>query len=445
MRPLISWSELASASVGLWGLGVEGTASLRRLQSIGTVPVLVDDEPAAADHEGLEVLATERGGLTALLGCDVVVKSPGISRYRPEVERLEKAGVPVRGGLGLWLEDATLERVACITGTKGKSTTTALAVHLLTRLGYRASAGGNIGQPPWDPSGDPEPDYWVIETSSFQVPDLTNAPPVVAVTSLSPDHLDWHGSVERYYADKLSLCTKPGVHLALVEGSDALLRDHADSLGAHMQWVDEADPDFGGTWSAALGLPGRHNVRNASMARAVLMGLGIGAAGDDTLMAEAAESFTGLPSRCRSLGFVGGVEFVDDSLSTNVLPAQAALEAYGDRRVALLVGGHDRGLDYGPLGEAVSSRALPTLVVTMPDNGPRIGAAVRDVASHDVEVVDEADLGRAVATAFSWAQPDGVVLLSPAAPSFGRFADYRDRASAFADAVARCGQLSERV
>jgi UDP-N-acetylmuramoylalanine--D-glutamate ligase len=175
------------------------------------------------------------------------------------------------------------------------------------------------------------------------------------------------------------------------------------------------------------------------------MGLGIGAAGDDTLMAEAAESFTGLPSRCRSLGFVGGVEFVDDSLSTNVLPAQAALEAYGDRRVALLVGGHDRGLDYGPLGEAVSSRALPTLVVTMPDNGPRIGAAVRDVASHDVEVVDEADLGRAVATAFSWAQPDGVVLLSPAAPSFGRFADYRDRASAFADAVARCGQLSERV
>ena len=95
-------------------------------------------------------------------------------------------------------------------------------------------AGGNIGQPPWDPSV-PEPDYWIVETSSFQVPDLKSAPRVVAVTSLSPDHLDWHGTVERYYADKLSLCTKPGVELALVEGTDPLLQQHRDSLGSHLR------------------------------------------------------------------------------------------------------------------------------------------------------------------------------------------------------------------
>ena len=231
MRPPISWSQLTSAAVGLWGIGVEGTASLHRLQSMGKVPRLVDDAPTASSIDGLDVRRTDHGGLDALLGCDVVIKSPGISRYRPEVEQLEQAGVPVRGGLGLWLEDTDRSRVACITGTKGKSTTTALAGHLLNRLGYRTGVGGNIGHPPWDPSSAPEPDYWVIETSSYQVPDLTRAPPVVAVTSLSPDHLDWHGNLERYVADKLSLCTKPGVGVVNANGTDATLRHHAGALG----------------------------------------------------------------------------------------------------------------------------------------------------------------------------------------------------------------------
>ncbi len=167
-------------------------------------------------------------------------------------------------------------------------------------------------------------------------------------------------------------------------------------------------------------------------------------ASDEAQMATAAEGFHGLPSRCHSIGSVGSVEFVDDSLSTNVLPAQAALQAYGDRPVALLVGGHDRGLDYAPLGEAVARRTLSTLVVTMPSNGPRIGDAIRDVVGDSVEVIDAADLSEAVAHAFKWARDSGggVVLLSPAAPSFGRYADYRERARAFAMVAAKLGPLT---
>ena len=258
MRQPISWSALADATVGVWGLGVEGQASIRRLRSMGRDPVLVDDMPSAPTLGGLEVLATGAGGLAALQRCDVVVKSPGISRYRSEVDGLEQAGVAVCGGLGLFMAEADPTRVACITGTKGKSTTTALAVHLLGGLGLRARAGGNIGRPPWDPSDDPPPDFWIIETSSFQVPDLHNGPRVVAVTSLSPDHLDWHGTVERYYADKLSLCTKPGVAVALVAGADEELRAHADMLGPHVRWVGDdevaAGPRVVGTRS---GCPGR--------------------------------------------------------------------------------------------------------------------------------------------------------------------------------------------
>jgi UDP-N-acetylmuramoyl-L-alanine---L-glutamate ligase len=440
MRPLISWSDLADASVGLWGLGVEGTASLRKLQAMGIVPVLVDDAPTVASYDGIEVLSTSAGGLEALRACDVVVKSPGISRYRPEVALLEDSGVPVRGGLGLWLADVPLERVVCITGTKGKSTTTALTVYLLAQFGRSARAGGNIGSPPWEPSSEAEPDIWVIETSSFQVPDLSVGPPTVAVTSLFPDHLDWHGTVERYYADKLSLCTKPGVRRVIAPADDAVLRAHLAEVDQRTEWV-ETDA-AGAAWTNTLGLPGHHNVSNAGVARALLVALGVDEAADDARMAEAAEGFTGLPSRCRSIGKVGGVEFIDDSLSTNVLPARAALEAFGDRPVALLVGGHDRGLDYAPLALAIAGREERTLVVTMPDNGPRIGDAVRAVAGTAAEVVDASSLNDAVAAAYEWAVPDGVVLLSPAAPSFGRFTDYRERARAFSAAATRCGTLA---
>jgi UDP-N-acetylmuramoylalanine--D-glutamate ligase len=458
MRQPISWSALADASgrVGVWGLGVEGGASLRRLRAMGHVPVLVDDKPGAPTLDGIEVLATDRGGLDALMACEVVVKSPGISRYRPEVAELEAGGIAVCGGLGLFMAEADPERVVCVTGTKGKSTTTVLAVHLLRALGVRAEAGGNIGRPPWDLSDEPDPDYWVIETSSFQVPDLPVASRVVAVTSLAPDHLDWHGTVERYYADKLSLCTKPGVELVLANGTDERLRAEASLMGPHVRWVTEADADRDAAWSGELGLRGRHNARNATLARQILRALEIPGADDDGRLREAAVGFSGLPSRCRSVGAIGPVEFIDDSLSTNVLPTEAALDAFDHVPVALLVGGHDRGVDYAPLGRAVARRARPTLVVTMPDNGPRIGEAVRAAAT-TADVIDAPSLEEAVDAAYRWAlaavpgargdrapestEARAVVLLSPAAPSFGRFSDYRERATAFTDAAGRCGRL----
>ena len=118
------------------------------------------------------------------------------------------------------------------------------------------------------------------------------------------------------------------------------------------------------------------------------------------------------------------------------------MRAFGDRPVALLVGGHDRGLDYSPLGRTIAARTAPTLVVTMPDNGPRIGAAVRDASEGRVDGDRRVSLDAAVETAFGWAGPGAVVLLSPAAPSFGQFGDYRERAAAFAEAARRCGPLS---
>jgi UDP-N-acetylmuramoylalanine--D-glutamate ligase len=160
MRPTISWSDLRAGPrggrqsggqqsrgrVGLWGLGVEGLANLAALTSLGRQPVLVDDHPPAGGAGGQPVLATSSGGLDALAACEVVIKSPGISRYRDDLRQLEARGIPVVGGLGLWLQEAPRDRVLCITGTKGKSSTTAIAGHLLTgawSAGTSASPRGN--------------------------------------------------------------------------------------------------------------------------------------------------------------------------------------------------------------------------------------------------------------------------------------------------------------
>jgi UDP-N-acetylmuramoylalanine--D-glutamate ligase len=481
-RPKLSWSDLAGARAGIWGLGREGHANLRKLLALGVEPVLVDDQPAGPTlpiSGRRPVLATADGGLAALQRCDVVVKTPGLSRYRPEVARLSAAGIPVVGGLGLWLAEADLRRVLCVTGTKGKSTTSSLTGHLLAGLGYRCMVGGNIGAVPYDPANAGDFDYWVIEVSSYQATDLPVSPPVVAVTSLHPDHLDWHGGVEQYYRDKLSACSQPGAELTVANGDSALLRERAALLGPRVEWVRERD-DPGADWMDPLGLPGRHNRRNALIARRCLVALGVPGAADAAALRAAAVGYQPLPSRLTPVGTVGGVTFVDDSLSTNVLPTLAALDAFPGRRIALIVGGHDRGIDYAPLAAGVVARDAPTYVLTLPDSGPRIRAyfdAAHRTASvlpsppaapgsapperHETRlstrsnalnpgfhasgtglaaggfagVTDCPDLDAAVAAGFRWAQPDGLVLLSPAAPSFGHFKDYRDRADAFARAV----------
>jgi UDP-N-acetylmuramoylalanine--D-glutamate ligase len=391
-------------------------------------------------------LASANGGLATLAGCDVVIKSPGISPYDPAVQGLIQAGVPIVGGLGLWMQEADQSRLVAVTGTKGKSTTTTILGHLLHGLGHRALVGGNIGVPPFDPVvAEQKYDYWVIEVSSYQATDVATTPPVVGLTSLNPDHLPWHRhDLETYYRDKLSLCSQPGAHWTVANGDSELIRARQDLLGPEVRWV-HADDDPDGRWMQPLRLLGTHNRRNALIARELLRRLEVPGADDDDALRSAAEGFAGLESRLQVIGSVGGVAFVDDGLSTNVLPTLAAVEAFADRPVALIVGGQDRGIDYVPLAEGLRSRSLPLLVLTIPDNGPRIREELLATGvGPAVTVVETAGVTEAVLEGHAWAagqqqtlQVDGVVLLSPAAPSFGLFRDYKHRGEVFAAAMAK--------
>ena len=240
----------------------------------------------------------------------------------------------------------------------------------------------------------------------------------------------------------MSACSQPGAGLTVANGDSDLIRERSALLGPRVEWVHAGD-EPGAAWMEPLGLLGGHSRRNALIARRCLIALGVPEAADDSAVREAAHGYRPLRSRLEVIGDVGGVAFVDDSLSTNVLPTVAALDAFGGRRVALIVGGQDRGIDYAPLAPALLRRGTSTYVLTLPDSGPRIRSEIEMVAGdpagwHDTglaAVTDCPDLESAVAAGYQWARPDGVVLLSPAAPSFGRFRDYRDRAEAFAAAM----------
>jgi len=423
------FADLAGKRVGLYGYGIEGRAVAARLAGVAEL-VIVDES------DGLEpdVLVASRGGLEALLTCDVVLKSPGIPRRREDVLALEGHGVTVTSALNLWLHDVDRERVVAVTGTKGKSTTTALITFFLSSLGLEAQRLGNIGQPPYDPSVDTSTGWLVLEVSSFQAVDLDVAPAVIVVTSLGSDHVDWHGSLEQYRSDKLSLTQAAGPHHTLVADS-ATLREVRDQIGGE---VDVVGPDTTGL-AADLGLIGSHNDSNVALAlRAVATLTGIDPATVRESIASVASSFTPLRGRLTLVATEeldgAQVRYVDDGLATSVLPAVAALEVFADEAVALIAGGFDRGVEYGELAEALVSRSQPTTLITSGNAGLRISDEVR---RRDKELVQHSatSMFEAVELARAALGEGGVVLLSPAAPSFDRYHNWEERSEDFTQVV----------
>ena len=425
MRHALGWSDLREKRVGIYGAGMEGASALERLTSLTDQIVVVDDQPKG-QLKGFDVVAIDEGGYEELTRCAVVLKSPGVSRYGASIRALEALDIPLVGGTGLSIHDLGAERVIAITGTKGKSTTTSIVGHLLRQLGVDVVLAGNIGLPLFDRSVPHDAEIYVVETSSFQALDIADAPRIVGVTSLGVDHVDWHQSSENYQRDKLSLTSLPGAGITVAQGRDHELRRNGDLLGGEVQWVDE----LAGSWAEPLGLVGEHNAANAAMARAILRAWDAERFGDDELLREAAQGFTPLPGRLSSLATIEGVHFIDDSLATNVLPTLAALEALKGERLAIMIGGFDRGVDYELLVDALAQRRAPTLVLGLPESGHRLTEEI-STRTETTDVVNVDDVASGVEQGFQWASPQGTVLLSPAAASFSQFMNWKERSDEF--------------
>ncbi len=440
--------RLDGQRVALWGWGREGRAAYRairsRLPHLALTLFCTVEEAADAHGLGDPLLAVETAATAQRLGgFDWIVKSPGISPYRAEALAAVEQGARLIGGTALWFGEHAGERSVCVTGTKGKSTTTSLLAHLLRAGGHRTALAGNIGLPLLEVLDPPEPpEFWAIELSSYQTGDVGASgvrPEVAVALNVYPEHLDWHGSQARYVQDKLRLLTEGRPRIAVLNAADPTLaalslpdsqvRWFGDAAGWHLRgdalWRGErAIMD-----TAALPLPGRHNRGNLCAVLTAIEALGLDAAP----LAPAAASFRPLPNRLQPIGERDGIAYVNDSISTTPHASLAALDCHAGRRVALLVGGHDRGIEWDSFAQAMRTRA-PLAIVTMGENGPRIHALLAPVAEEGGFALSAAaDLAEAMAQArAALGAEGGVVLLSPGAPSYGPYRDYVARGRHFA-------------
>ena len=428
--------DLIDRRVGVWGIGLEGRTTIMALRSVTADIVMVDDNPG----ESAQILKTDEGGLEALATCDIVFKTPGIPRRRPDVLALEAQGVYVTSALNYYMVPFFRERTIAVTGTKGKSTVTALSKFFFDVLDVKALAVGNIGRPPYDTTLDTSEGWLVTEMSSFQTVDIEDAPPIIAITSLGSDHLDWHGSQEQYVADKLSITTKPGDHVTIAHDEPSL-RAEAHQLGGTVVWVSGRHPGL----ASALGLLGEHNENNVEMALTIVA-TALQRSVDDIAaeVAPRAGEFTPLPGRLTRVASglpEDTVTYIDDGLATSVTPALAAVALFVDQPLVLLCGGFDRGVDYAPLADVLASRTAPTHVLTLGPAGERIGEVLGGRVAHEaVATMDEA-VARAREILFG----SGVMLFSPAAPSFDRYTNWEERSKDFTRAVTATGQTDDET
>lgn len=428
-------ADLAGKRVAIWGFGREGRAAIAAIRSrLPALPLTLfcsDAEVAAATafDASLRVRGEEPDAAAFAL-FDVVVKSPGISAYKPALVAARASGIRVTSGTALWFAENPAARVVAITGTKGKSTTTALLAHLARSLGLRTALAGNIGTPLLELL-DQSADLWAIELSSFQTGE---AGPVElgVITSLYEEHLDWHGSRERYIEDKLKLAavskqllvnaTQPSLLAQTAQHPHRLVFGEATGWHVADGFIRrDAQAVFE---IAKLRAPGEHNALNACAALAALEAMGF----DALKAAPALATFRPLPHRLQPLGEHDGFHWINDSISTTPLATLAALGSLAGQAVTVIVGGHDRGLDWSEFVAEMKAHA-PHAIVAQGANGPRIARVLREAG---VAVDEVGDLAAAVTRARALTPVGGIILLSPGAPSFDQFHDYADRGRHFA-------------
>ncbi len=438
--------------IALAGFGQEGRATYDYLTSHGADDVTILDRRADIRDipDGAKtVLGPEY--LDALTKYDIIFRSPGLPIHSSEFQAALAAGVEITSHTRLFFE-LRPQRIIGISGTKGKGTTAGLVRAILEEADIPVRLGGNIGTPPLsfvDELGDE--DWVVLELSSFQLEDATVSPEIAILTNLTADHLDYHQSIEAYHAAKSSLVTfQANSGLAVFNaddpGSKDFAKQHAPGIKRWFSTEQHADAyvENDGVYLESSGhvcatsqipVPGKHNLHNVLAACLVAEALGV----RTPQMAEAIQRYRGLPYHLEVLGSKSGITYVNDSYATSPTATIPAIESFSQPMV-LIAGGAEKGLDYTELGEAIINSPVKALVLIRPV-GDAILRAVQDAAANAGVVTPHyefiASPDEILPACRGLAQEGDVVLLSPAAASFGLFKDYRERGRFFSEAVSR--------
>ncbi len=434
---MITASVFAGRTYGVYGLARSGRAAAAALAASGARILCWDDGAAAQAAFAGELTDLNTANLA---GVAAIVTSPGVPlASNPVVARARAAGVPVIGDIELFAlarPGLPSHRVVGITGTNGKSTTTALIHHLLVAAGVPARLGGNIGLPILAQEPLPAGGVYVLELSSFQL-DLTFSlvSDVAVLLKVTPDHLDRHGDMASYAAAKARLFAMqvPGCH-AVIAIDEQIPRDISEEIVASLvpvstrSLLDEGVSVVGGVarvdgvefarqadWPA---LQGVHNAQNAAAAIAAVRALGV----PDAAIVAGLETYPGLPHRMERVATKAGVLYVNDSKATNAEAAAPALTAY--QRIHWIAGGRAKGADLGQLTDQLDNVVEAYLI------GEAAGLFERLLAGR-VPVTMADTLDRAVPAAAAAAQPGDTVLLSPACASYDQFRDFEARGDRF--------------
>ena len=438
--------ELRGQSVLIVGFERTGEALCRFLLDRGARVTVSDKKPAEAFGSKLgpfldRGVVFETGGHRpeTFLAADLIVPSPGVPPIAEILDARDR-GVPVLAEIEL----ATMflkGRIVAITGSNGKSTTTTLVHKVLRDAGLRARLAGNIGTPLVsfvDRSRDD--DVYVTEISSFQLEYTERfTPAVAALLNVSENHIDWHGTFDRYFAAKTKLILRMGP-----EGRAVLNRDDARVWGLRAEararvygfsrkrrlargacledgWIVLHDgPPEKVLPAARIALPGAHNLENVLAAAMIARLLGVAPAS----IRRSVLAFRGLEHRLEEVLTVRGVRFVNDSKATTVDATLKALASF-DRPVVLILGGRGKGGDFSPLRAAVRKRARA--VVLVGEAADKIEKALGGAGT----VVRASDYRAAVRTAFGLAARGDIVLLAPACTSWDMFRNFEERGRTF--------------
>jgi UDP-N-acetylmuramoylalanine--D-glutamate ligase len=452
--------ELKGARVVILGLGRQGTALARWLVRQGAEVTVSDRQPAERLGRFLQVLeglpvryVLGDHPLSLLEGCDLLCLSGGVPLDIPIVQEAVRRGIPLANDAQLFLERCR-GWTAGITGTSGKTTTTALVGAMCQAAGFRTWVGGNIGNPLIEFVEEIGPeDRVILELSSFQLEIMTVSPRVAAVLNIAPNHLDRHKTMEAYIAAKQRILDFQDVEDVAVLGyDDPNARSLAAAVRGRLRFFSrEREVARGaflreGTLFLRLGseawpicrveevrLRGRHNLWNVLAAAAVAGSLGA----DIGAIREAVLTFSGVPHRLERVREVRGVLYVNDSIATTPERVRVALEAF-EEPIVLLAGGRDKGLPWEETAEVIARRAR--VLIAFGELGDRIVEAARAPRARVDGVVLEhlervATLEEAVARAAGLARPGEVVLLSPGGTSFDAYRDFEERGMHFRQLV----------
>ncbi len=435
------------APVLVAGLGTTGLSCARFLARQGRQVIVGDTRE---QPPGLAQLQKEHPEIRVYVGVlpvqvldtvREVVASPGLDLNSPFFALARQRDISVIGDIELFARTVTAPILA-VTGSNGKSTVTRMLAALLKAGGLEVRAGGNLGPAALDLVHDSEPDFYVLELSSFQLESVYSFTPSVAtILNISPDHIDRHGSIEEYVAAKSRIFERCSV--AIVNRDDPRVMAIPVTAPTISFGLDApADGDFGlleradGFWLARGALPllrtselpliGRHNQANALAALAMASAAGAPVQAS----AQALRNFRGLPHRTQRVANLRGVTWINDSKGTNVGATVAAIRGL-DGELVLIAGGEGKGADFSLLAEALTGRVHTAILIG------RDARQIADTIEDRCTVLFADSMDTAVQLASEHAHDGDSVLLSPACASFDMFSNFEARGDAFARAVRR--------